>query len=312
MKRRIYASSLLLILSACKPKPEAPKVEGAYVLAEVDGQPILSNDFERQLQRIQKKTTQIPSTHLQKKEILEQWINIELLYQEALRQGFDKTFEFKTKLAETYIEDLASKGRDLIAEDKIRSHYEKNRRRYDQIAVRHILLKVEPGASEKEKVQIFHQLEKMREELLKKPDLFDDYARRYSQDSSSRQGGDLGYFTYDMMVKEFSKAAFQLKEINSISPIVSTQFGYHLIQLRADRRGFEHHIDQIQHHLLQKTQKEIFEKEIERLRSKVNIQIYEDELLKMSPLPDIINQDPDEILPENIRSDQNPFEEKSQ
>lgn len=64
---------------------------------------------------------------------------------------------------------------------------------------------------------------------------FADFARRYSTDGSSSNGGDLGFARRGSFVKEFEEAAFVLRE-NEISKPVRTQFGYHIIQL-IERRG---------------------------------------------------------------------------
>ena len=57
---------------------------------------------------------------------------------------------------------------------------------------------------------------------------FEDLALRFSQCPSSRQGGDLGFFSARQMVEPFSEVAFGLK-VGQISSPVRTQFGYHLI-----------------------------------------------------------------------------------
>lgn len=292
---------LCLFLVACQERPVAPEHPEGSVIATIDRENILASELERQIERIQQKTSQVPSTHQQKKELLEQLINIELIYQEALRQNFNQRFEFKSRLAEVYIEDLAAKSRANLKENQLRDFYAKNKSQFDQIAARHILLKTKTSMSEKEKVAIFQKLEKYREHLVKNPEDFDEYARQYSEDSTARQGGDLGFFNFTMMDPAFAKAAFQLKEINEISGIVPTRFGYHLIQLRGDRRGFEHHINFIRDQMVRDVQKRILDEEIEKLRSAKNIQIYEDELLKLSPLPDLILTDPDEIIPEDVK-----------
>ena len=58
---------------------------------------------------------------------------------------------------------------------------------------------------------------------------FADAARQHSDCPSSSQGGDLGSFGRGMMVPEFEEAAFGL-EVGTVSGVVETNFGYHLIQ----------------------------------------------------------------------------------
>jgi peptidyl-prolyl cis-trans isomerase D len=60
-------------------------------------------------------------------------------------------------------------------------------------------------------------------------DDFAALAAEYSTDGSAQSGGDLGWFTREMMVAEFSDAAFNL-EIGEISSVVESQFGFHIIQ----------------------------------------------------------------------------------
>lgn len=60
---------------------------------------------------------------------------------------------------------------------------------------------------------------------------FADVATKYSKDTGSKKnGGDLNYFERRMMIKEFDEAAFNL-EVNQISDIVRTNYGFHIIKL---------------------------------------------------------------------------------
>ncbi len=72
---------------------------------------------------------------------------------------------------------------------------------------------------------------------------FADFAKRYSQDATSANGGDLGWAKRGDYVREFEEAVFSLKE-GEISRIVKTQFGFHIIQLLA-RRGESVHVRHI-------------------------------------------------------------------
>lgn len=64
---------------------------------------------------------------------------------------------------------------------------------------------------------------------------FATVAKEYSTEEAAQEsGGELGWFTPDKMVKEFSDAALTLEK-NEISEPVKSKFGYHIIQL-TDKR----------------------------------------------------------------------------
>ncbi len=69
----------------------------------------------------------------------------------------------------------------------------------------------------------------VREKAVKNPANFAQLAKEYSEDEASAQkGGDLGYIVKGQMVPEFNDAAFNLK-VGTISPLVKTQYGEHII-----------------------------------------------------------------------------------
>jgi foldase protein PrsA len=59
---------------------------------------------------------------------------------------------------------------------------------------------------------------------------FAELAKKYSQDSSASNGGDLGFFGKGQMVTEFENAAFAL-QAGQTSAIVKTKYGYHIIKV---------------------------------------------------------------------------------
>ena len=94
---------------------------------------------------------------------------------------------------------------------------------------------IEPSVSEAERDRIRYELGELRERIVKGEN-FSMLAKLYSQDpGSASKGGELGFFDRGRMVSEFETAAFALKP-GEVSPIVETQYGFHILQL-IERRG---------------------------------------------------------------------------
>lgn len=94
-------------------------------------------------------------------------------------------------------------------------------------AARHILLLVPQGATPAVRDSIRKKIDGIRAQVT--PANFADMARKYSQDNTAAKGGDLGVFPRGMMVKPFGDAVAALKP-GEISPVVETQYGYHIVQ----------------------------------------------------------------------------------
>ncbi len=60
---------------------------------------------------------------------------------------------------------------------------------------------------------------------------FAELAKKYGQDGTAENGGDLGWFAKADMVPEFSEAAFGLEKGKITEELVETQYGYHIIKL---------------------------------------------------------------------------------
>lgn len=92
-----------------------------------------------------------------------------------------------------------------------------------------------PVMSEQNKLEAREKIEGIRNRIIK-GESFATLAVLYSEDpGSALKGGELGFFSRNDMVPEFSATAFRLNE-GEVSPIVETDFGYHIIQL-IERRG---------------------------------------------------------------------------
>jgi peptidyl-prolyl cis-trans isomerase C len=64
---------------------------------------------------------------------------------------------------------------------------------------------------------------------IKRGEKFGDLAKEFSTCPSKSKSGDLGWFGPGKMVKSFEEAVKRMSH-GSISPVVKTQFGYHIIK----------------------------------------------------------------------------------
>lgn len=166
-------------------------------------------------------------------------------------------FYRKKAMQDVYLNRLLE---ERVSEDDIRAFYEKtitSQPPVEELKARHILLADEASAHQAAAAARAGQ----------------DFANLASERSigpSKDNGGDLGYFSMDQMVPEFSAAANVLS-VGEISDPVQTQFGWHVIKLE-DRRirpvpNYEDMVMQIGEHLASEAQKEIYQD----LREKADI-----------------------------------------
>ena len=152
--------------------------------------------------------------------------------------------DFKTQ-EEAEIEYLVLDASALAAQvsvsaDDLRKYYDENIAQFtkaEERRARHILVKVPPGANAEAKAKAKSKAEGLLAELRKTPQRFVELAKTQSDDSgSAAQGGDLDFFGRGAMVKAFEDAAFAMK-VGEISPVVESEFGFHIIKLEAVRGG---------------------------------------------------------------------------
>jgi peptidyl-prolyl cis-trans isomerase C len=108
-----------------------------------------------------------------------------------------------------------------------------------QLRASHILLKVEPNASEADKDKARQKLASIKKEIQGGTISFAAAANKYSEDPANAggAGGDLDYFSLNTgLIEEFTDVAFKLKK-GMVSDPVETPFGFHLIQVTDRKEG---------------------------------------------------------------------------
>lgn len=121
-----------------------------------------------------------------------------------------------------------------ISDQAARQYYDANKVKYQQPEQRHashILIKADSTMSAADQAAAKAKAEKIYEELRANPGKFAELAKQDSQDpGSAANGGDLGSFTRETMVKPFADAVFSMK-VGELSAPVKTEYGYHIIRL---------------------------------------------------------------------------------
>ena len=134
-------------------------------------------------------------------------------------------------------------------------------------------LKAKVDAKIKEKKD---KAEKLLAEAKKDPSQFAKLAKENSEDpGSANNGGELGFFPKGKMVPEFEKAAFALKP-NTLSGLVQTQYGYHIIYVTdrkaAGQEPFEKVQKDIKEYLKNQKQVELIDNLVESLKKNATIE----------------------------------------
>lgn len=101
----------------------------------------------------------------------------------------------------------------------------------------------DPEISPEEIERIKSELRDYTERINSGATQFSTLALMYSEDGSAKEGGELGWMGRGDLVQEFADVAFKLSDTKTVSKIVESEFGFHIIQLiekRGDRINCRH------------------------------------------------------------------------
>lgn len=255
----------------------------AKTYASVDGEKITSE----QLQTLLATTPNAPALKDLPKDILEkivnQFVERELISKYAVKKGIKKDKEYKEKMAQlskALATDMWIKkelDKTKVTDKEVKKFYNDNISKFkrpQQVRARHILLKDEKKAKD-----IIRQLKNTANQK-KIEETFIELAKKNSTGPTKNNGGDLGYFARNKMVKPFGDVAFGMKVGTFTKKPVKTDFGYHVIYL-VDKKPaktvpFESIADNLKQAAKTHKFKDVLEKTLKKLKKKAKIKYYFD------------------------------------
>src|ERR1700675_4604407 len=208
------------------------------VLAKVNGAEIRQSDLTLAEEELGPSLAQMdPAT--KKDNVLSFLIDMKIVAKAAEDKKIENNEDFKKRLAfsrNRLLMDslLATEGKAATTDEAMKKVYEDASKQItgeQEVHARHILVETEDEAKA------------IKAELDKGAD-FAELAKKKSKDPGASDGGDLGFFTKDQMVPEFSAVAFAL-EPGKISDPVKSQFGWHIIKVEEKRNRKAPDFDQV-------------------------------------------------------------------
>jgi peptidyl-prolyl cis-trans isomerase C len=262
MQQCLIALALLVAASSAVPAQTPDPV-----IAKVNGAEIRQSDLAIAEEEIGASLPQGVTGEARREYLLTYMIDMIIVAQDAEVQGMSASDEFKRRFqmmrSKVLMELLLRQhARKSITEDAMRKVYAdamKQMSTEEEVRARHILVAKEEDAKA------------IAADLNKGADFADTAKKKSLEPGAAESGGDLGYFSKEQMVPEFSDAAFKLEK-GKVSEPVKSQFGWHIIKVEDKRKKpaptYEQVKDQLESFVARKAQTDL----VAKLRTSAKIE----------------------------------------
>jgi peptidyl-prolyl cis-trans isomerase C len=286
----------VLALAACR-KGE----KSGPVVAEVGDEKITADEVRQRLNETSPFLRARYNTVERKKEFLENMVRNELLAQEAVRQGYDKSPAVREQTKRAMIQELIKHQLDSklagtdIPEEELKKFYDAHLDDFvkpERARVFHIFL---PAKDAKERAEAKKKVAALLKDIdarEKKGEVnaFQSAAIKESKDAlSAPLGGDLRFLSKDELTKaynaELANAAFDLKNPGDKTQPFDTPAGVELVKLQvktvALSRSFEESKEPIRQRMARERRSRDYDEWVKKLRENTKVAIHEQELEKV-------------------------------
>ena len=268
------AAAAVFAAGAAQAQQAPAKAKKDTVILRVNGHNITASEVALAADDISVQLRDVPPK-LRYPLIVQYLMERHLLAQQAIKEGMTNSPEYKRRvrfyqykaLRDAYFHDKLA---PTVTDAEMRKVYEKEAGKVkpvERVRAKHILVSTKEEA------------EKVLKEL-KAGAKFEDLAKKYSKDGSKEFGGDLGYFTYEEMVPEFSKAVFALKK-GEVSKPVKTDYGWHVIKLVDRKKVGARPFEEVKAGIRALLLRQAVQKKIAELQKKAKIEILDPQLKKL-------------------------------
>ena len=232
----VLVAATLLFGGCTRPAEDAAKAgadakaPATTTVVTVNGKQIGSDVMDIFVQAVTGKPA-AEATEEQKTQLLDQLVNMSLAAQAAEKDGLQKDPEVKAKLELIHMQILAEAATQKyvkshpVSETELKAVYDTQVANMPkEYKARHILVEKKETA----------------ESIIRERQAGGDFAKlaaSESKDASGKNGGDLGWFSLQTMVKPFADAVAALEKGKTTEQPVQTEFGWHVIQLEDVRSG---------------------------------------------------------------------------
>ena len=267
MLRIAAAVALVLGMAALPAVAEDKTAGGDPVVARVNGQEIHRTEVLREIETMGPQAQQVPAQVLYP-QLLQKMIITRLVAAKGYEQKLQNEKEVKERLKDAEAQIVADiyvrrTVQPKISEDKIKARYAELSAKYkpeDEVRARHILVPTEAEAND-----ILKQVKEGAD--------FSKLATEKSKDTgSAKNGGDLGYFTRNVMVKPFAEAAFAMKVGEISEKPVKTDFGYHIIKVEDRRKSSAPPLTEVKDQITNQLGQEMVAQLVKDLEAKAKIE----------------------------------------
>lgn len=259
--------------------------EVGEILATVNGIEIGSKEFEALAARKTPASGDALS-QAEKDEVLNRLVEEKLLYQAALKKGLDKDPKVQKVMVNSLLRDeVYNQVRNSdFTDEQLQKYYDEHKEEFvvpEKVQIKRILIKV---SDERPDDKAKAEAERIRADLVKKPDTFKDVASKFSEDPYRRRGGDVGFVPRTGkpgLDPEIVNKAFEIP-VDTISDVFKTSEGYNIIQVSNKRERVERTFQQMKGSVLRKVKndklKELYDKYVADLKATAKIDIKTDKI----------------------------------